>query len=329
MGRFDRPREQRAPLLLLLLAVCLPASVASLRLSSYGAWREKSTAMIVHRVYLGAITMKGSAKRRKEMAAMDAWEREFDALNRAPTAAPVSAPSKPQQPFPYLCVCDFEATCEEDISFHDYTHEIIEFPVVVIDLTDGAVLGEFHSYVRPTANSTLSPFCTGLTGITQRQVDTAPTLPEVLSQFEQWRLERDLVYIGDTIPAESTLAVAANFAFAADGAWDLRYFLHGECTRKGIPRAAYFDKWCNLKALFAEAYHRPHCAIEAMLQAQGMAFEGRPHSGIDDTRNLARVAARMREDGHVIHVNEAIPKAMRSGGALAGRTRPFSKFEQA
>jgi hypothetical protein len=35
--------------------------------------------LIVHRVYLGAITMKASAKRRKEMAAMDAWEREFDA----------------------------------------------------------------------------------------------------------------------------------------------------------------------------------------------------------------------------------------------------------
>ena len=30
----------------------------------------------------------------------------------------------------YLCVVDFECTCEEDV--YDYAHEIIEFPVVLI-----------------------------------------------------------------------------------------------------------------------------------------------------------------------------------------------------
>ena len=218
----------------------------------------------------------------------------------------------PPSPFPYLCVCDLEATCDEASGFKNYEHEIIEMPVVVIDLNNGGeVVAEFHSYVRPTLNSTLTEFCTKLTGITQEQVDAAPTLAEVLVQFEQWRLEHNLTYTDDV----------KNFAFAADGPWDLRYFLHGECTRKGISKAAYFDKWCNIKALFADFYHVRACKIHKMLQRQGMKFEGRLHSGIDDTRNIARIAARMRTDGAVLYVNEALPATMRTGGVLAGSTR--------
>ena len=213
----------------------------------------------------------------------------------------------PPPPFPYLCVCDVEATCEEFSGFKNYEHEIIEFPVVVIDLRgEGAVLGEFHSYVRPTVNTTLSEFCTRLTGISQELVDAAPTLPEVLEQFDEWRIAQGLNYTEEQ----------RDFAFAADGPWDLRFFLHGECSRKGIAKPAYFDKWCNIKELFADHYHVKSCKIHKMLQLQGMKFEGRLHSGIDDTRNIARIAAKMRLDGAPIYCNEALPKHMRAA-ALA------------
>jgi len=108
----------------------------------------------------------------------------------------------------------------------------------------------------------------------------------------------------------------------------LRYFLHGECTRKGIAKLPYFDKWCNLKELFSDFYKVGPCKVEAMLKLQGMEFEGRLHSGIDDTRNIARIAARMREDGATIYVSEVLPKSMRSGGVFASRTVPFSKYTQ-
>ena len=295
---------------------------------------------------------------------MDDWEREFDAgekridpsdgiaytkqeyldflgveageaaweANRPPPGLGSSSQSggdagttlqpEKQQPFPYLCVCDFEATCEEDIPFHDCVHEIIEFPVVVVDLSKGgAVVGEFHSFVRPTENGTLSPFCKRLTGITQEQVDSAPTLSEVLGQFDEWRLGLGLTHM-------NTESERRNFAFGTDGPWDLRYFLHGECTRKGLAKAPYFDKWCNLKELFSDFYQVKPCNVEAMLTLQGMQFEGRLHSGIDDTRNIARIAARMREDGCTIYVSEVLPKAMRSGGVYDSRTVPFSKYER-
>ena len=72
-------------------------------------------------------------------------------------------------PIDYICVLDFEATCHEDKKVK-FTQEIIEFPVVVIDVKEKKVHSVFQTYVKPDAKK-LSPFCTQLTGITQDQVD--------------------------------------------------------------------------------------------------------------------------------------------------------------
>ena len=183
----------------------------------------------------------------------------------------------PPPPFRYVCVLDVEATCEEFNK--DFIHEIIEFPVVLVDLLadDGpTVVDEFHSYVRPTVNGTLSEFCKRLTGISQSQVDRAPTLPEVLSEFDSWRLRKGLQYSEEQ----------KDFAFAADGPFDLRFFLHAECVRKELKKPIYYDKWINVKSMFADFYHTRHLKIHKMLARQNMEFEGRLHSGIDDTRNV-------------------------------------------
>ena len=77
----------------------------------------------------------------------------------------------------YLLVLDFEATCDENRGFGP--QEVIEFPTVVINTCTLQKEAEFHSYVRPVRNRKLTPFCTSLTGITQEQVDPAPSFPEV------------------------------------------------------------------------------------------------------------------------------------------------------
>lgn len=61
--------------------------------------------------------------------------------------------------------------------------------------------------------------------------------------------------------------------------------------------------------------HRPtiahlktrRCKIAKMLDIQGMKFEGRLHSGIDDSRNIARIAAKLIEDGSPMYINEGLP----------------------
>ena len=68
------------------------------------------------------------------------------------------------QPFDFICVYDFECNCSKDKSEIAF-NEIIEFPVVIVDVKAQSVKSIFHTYVRPTAESTITPFCTELTGI--------------------------------------------------------------------------------------------------------------------------------------------------------------------
>jgi len=78
----------------------------------------------------------------------------------------------------YLFVIDFECTCDEKKRLE--IQEIIEFPIIVIDLKEQAIIDKFHSFVKPVVYPKLTAFCTNLTGITQEKIDNAPILPEVL-----------------------------------------------------------------------------------------------------------------------------------------------------
>jgi 3'-5' exoribonuclease 1 len=60
--------------------------------------------------------------------------------------------------------------------------------------------------------------------------------------------------------------------------------------------------------MFAEFYNTRNLKIHKMLERQNLKFEGRLHSGIDDTRNIARILIKMRNDGCHLYVNEQLPK---------------------
>jgi len=45
--------------------------------------------------------------------------------------------------------------------------EIIEFPIVIVDVKAKAVKAIFQTYVKPVIDPKLTEFCTQLTGITQ------------------------------------------------------------------------------------------------------------------------------------------------------------------
>ena len=44
--------------------------------------------------------------------------------------------------------------------------------------------------------------------------------------------------------------------------------------------------------------------LQGMLDTLGMDFVGRPHSGIDDTRNIARIVIQLLKDGCDLAINE-------------------------
>jgi len=195
-----------------------------------------------------------------------------------------------------IVVIDYEATCEE-AKPPGFKHEIIEFPAVLINTQSRKIISEFQSYVHPVLNPKLSKFCTRLTGISQEQVDNAPKFPEVLNQFESWLKENNLVYEGDT---------SRSFAIATDGPWDMGRFLLHQCHDSKQPLPEWAKKWINIKKSYCNFYRTKRLPLNQMLENLGLHFEGRPHCGMDDSRNIGRIAIHLLSDGCNLRLNEKV-----------------------
>ncbi|CAF0825450.1 unnamed protein product [Adineta ricciae] len=202
-----------------------------------------------------------------------------------------------EQHFEYIAVVDFEATCERNQG-NNFPHEIIEFPIVLIDVRQQAIVDKFRSYCRPTIKPILSDFCTELTGIQQHQVDTAPTFPEVLRNVENWLNERHLLSSNKR-----------RCGFATDGPWDFAKFLRLQCGFSSLTYPRWAKKWINVRKEFSNFYSVQRCGISRMLQSLGLVFDGRHHSGLDDSVNIARITIELIKDGCVILLNDGVRAA--------------------
>ncbi|XP_057710747.1 3'-5' exoribonuclease 1 [Corythoichthys intestinalis] len=194
--------------------------------------------------------------------------------------------------YDYICVVDFEATCEED-NPPDFVHEIIEFPIVLISTHTLEIVGTFQEYVKPELCPKLSNFCVKLTGITQEKVNAAKPFPVVLKRVVKWLEEREL-------------GTKYKYTFLTDGAWDMSKFLNIQCRISQIRYPQFARRWINIRKSYGNFYKVPRTQIKlsTMLDKLGLQYEGRPHSGLDDSRNIARVALRMLRDGCRLRVNE-------------------------
>ncbi|XP_063885772.1 3'-5' exoribonuclease 1-like [Scylla paramamosain] len=209
--------------------------------------------------------------------------------------------------YDYYLVIDFEATCDEHQNPTTYRHEIIEFPAQLVSTKKGQIINHFHSYVRPLINPRLTNFCTNLTGITQDKVNFAPTFPEVLKQFEAWLEDRGLT------SSETKMTVLT------DGPWDMGRFLYQQCSISGVPYPSWGKQWINIRKSFCNFHKTKKMCLKDMLNHLGMRFQGQPHSGLDDSKNIARVAIRLLKDGANLRINEKIN--IRKDGSYNPRER--------
>lgn len=185
----------------------------------------------------------------------------------------------------YYCVVDFECTCDK---INRKPHEIIEFPAIFVNAKTGQIEHEFHSYVRPTENNTLSEFCTELTGICQEQIDSAQPLHHVLEEFHAFCATRKLVPTRS--PANDD---ERSFSLVTDGVADVVQFLRPECARKQIVLdIGVWGRIFNVRAAYHKCFNMKG-GVKEMLEAAGWSFEGRAHSGIDDARNISRLVQRL------------------------------------
>lgn len=119
-----------------------------------------------------------------------------------------------------------------------------EFPAVLLNLQTCIIEAEFHTYIRPTEQPTLSKFCTDFTGITQANVEGAVPLKDGLVLFDNW-LHQLYFPKGICLMDEGTRK--QNTVLVTWSDYDLGVYLCDECDRKNIARPNYFDQWIDAR----------------------------------------------------------------------------------
>ena len=192
----------------------------------------------------------------------------------------------------FYLVLDFEATCDDKNP--PKPQEIIEFPVVMVNARTMRTDSVFHTYVRPTVHPQLTPFCIQLTGIKQDMLIGQPTLAEALDKFDAW------------YKANGLFDPAVSSSFVTCGDWDLKTMLPNQCRHFKISRPGYFDKWVNIKKLFETSTGVKAKGMPFMLRHFDLELEGRHHSGIDDSKNIARILTKLVQMYPHIHSTASI-----------------------
>jgi inhibitor of KinA sporulation pathway (predicted exonuclease) len=85
-----------------------------------------------------------------------------------------------------IVVLDVEATCWKKGVFSRRKETIEIGAVLLLPDRDQSSWPEFQTFVRPRRLPRLSSFCRELTGITQENVDAAPSFPQALRLLLDW-----------------------------------------------------------------------------------------------------------------------------------------------
>lgn len=171
----------------------------------------------------------------------------------------------PPQRYHYFLVLDFEATCDKP---QIHPQEIIEFPILKLNGRTMEIESTFHMYVQPVVHPQLTPFCT--------------------ERVDEWMAK------------EGLLDPNVKSIFVTCGDWDLKVMLPGQCHYLGLPVADYFKQWINLKKAYSFAMGCwPKNGLLDMNKGLSLQHIGRPHSGIDDCKNIANIMKTLAYRGFI------------------------------
>lgn len=170
-----------------------------------------------------------------------------------------------------IVVVDVEATCWKKGVF-SRKKETIEIGAVRLRLNRAeSQWPEFQTFVRPARLPRLSSFCRELTGITQEEVDSAPSFPEALQQFLEWSQPLERV----------VLATWSHYDL-----WQLDLDLENH----GLPKLAF--TFLDVKKLAARIIGRKSFD-ETVRELAPDAVDLPRHRAIADARRTARILYRL------------------------------------
>lgn len=174
-------------------------------------------------------------------------------------------------------VLDLEATCWEEKG--NGPNEIIEIGALCFNERKEK-LGEFVTFIKPSVNPKLSPFCTQLTSITQEQVDGAPFFPEAIGKFQDW-----------------ILSFEDDYVLCSWGFYDKKQFKE-DCQLHGIA-TDWIKSHISLKHQHAKINDIRATGMSGALWRDGFELDGTHHRGIDDARNIAKIFLKYFEQWEV------------------------------
>ncbi|MEU3792823.1 3'-5' exonuclease [Streptomyces fructofermentans] len=165
-----------------------------------------------------------------------------------------------------LNVVDVEATCWEGQPPPGAVSEIIEIGLTVVDLDKAERVGK-HRFVVAPARSTVSAFCTELTGLTQEEVAAGIGFAEACRLL-------------------AARHGAGERPWASWGDYDRHQFTR-QCAAADVPYP-FGHRYTNAKAVFTRAHGlRKRPGMAQALRIAGLPLEGRHHRGEDDAWNIA------------------------------------------
>lgn len=174
-----------------------------------------------------------------------------------------------------ILIVDLEATCWEG------QQEIADMEVIelgcVLAHQDGTIDRSFSTFVRPLERPNLTDFCRQLTSITQDDVDAAPGFREACGFIDTW--------LGST----------RGLIWGSWGYYDEKQ-LRFEKDRHGAAPAFLDIPHVNLKKLWQKTQKCKPAGLKGALRYHNLDFEGTPHRGIDDARNIARLLPNIATD---------------------------------
>ncbi|MFW5417241.1 exonuclease domain-containing protein [Nocardiopsis sp. CNT-189] len=175
-----------------------------------------------------------------------------------------------------LNVVDVEATCWEGSPPPGQVSEIIEIGLAVVDLKAGERVSRHRITVRP-ARSSVSAFCTELTGITPAEAESGADFAEACR----------------ILAAEHR---AGALPWASWGDYDRLQF-ERQCAATGAPYP-FGSRHTNAKALFNQVHGlRRRTGMAQALRVAGLPLEGRHHRGEDDAWNIAALVLSLNARG--------------------------------
>jgi inhibitor of KinA sporulation pathway (predicted exonuclease) len=177
-----------------------------------------------------------------------------------------------------LNVIDVEATCWDGQPPPGQVNEIIEIGVCVVDLDLRERVGRDGIMVRP-ARSSVSAFCTQLTGITAAEAAQGVSFEEACARL---RYEHR----------------SDSRGWASWGDYDRKQF---ERQCRGSVRYPFGSRHVNAKAVFAEARGARRQGMAGALRTAGLPLEGRHHNGADDAWNIAALILHLLDRDQWVH----------------------------